>query len=265
MHSDSIVAPSIGSSEHFANAVSSNAKQSDGGTQFVKGKGKKPLRFHCDHCDRDGHSKERCWILHPQLRPNKDKGPDAKTAIQGNTIDFQSKLESLALQVQQLLQTHGSGPSGTESVNLAKTSGSISALSIKSRNRFIVDSGATDHMCSSPNILSNTISSSLYPPITVVNGVQVPTQGVGQLNVLSKKTEALLIPGLSSNLISVSKCAKQWNCNVIFTPQKVLFQDPNTKRMIGEGQLQNGLYTLDLHGEALVARKGNVDTSRLWH
>lgn len=58
MHSDSIVAPSIGSSEHFANAVSSNAKQSDGGTQFVKGKGKKPLRFHCDHCDRDGHSKE---------------------------------------------------------------------------------------------------------------------------------------------------------------------------------------------------------------
>lgn len=43
------------------------------------------------------------------------------------------------------------------------------------------------------------------------------------------------------------------------------FQDRSTRRMTGEGQLWDGLYPLDLHDEALVARKEAVDTSRLWH
>jgi gag-polypeptide of LTR copia-type len=36
-----------------------------------------PSSERCDHCNRAGHSRDRCWILHPPLRPNRvnrDKG-----------------------------------------------------------------------------------------------------------------------------------------------------------------------------------------------
>jgi hypothetical protein len=26
-------------------------------------------RYQCDHCLRTGHTKERCWDIHPHLRP----------------------------------------------------------------------------------------------------------------------------------------------------------------------------------------------------
>ena len=32
---------------------------------------KKRPRLECEHCHRTGHTKEKCWSLHPELRPNK--------------------------------------------------------------------------------------------------------------------------------------------------------------------------------------------------
>ena len=29
----------------------------------------------CDHCKKKGHMKDKCWILHPHLKPNKFKEP----------------------------------------------------------------------------------------------------------------------------------------------------------------------------------------------
>ncbi|XP_020886307.1 uncharacterized protein LOC110229786 [Arabidopsis lyrata subsp. lyrata] len=34
----------------------------------------------CDHCKKTGHTKEKCWILHPHLRPSKWKDPKAHQA-----------------------------------------------------------------------------------------------------------------------------------------------------------------------------------------
>jgi len=28
----------------------------------------------CDHCKRAGHNREGCWVLHPHLRPVRNKG-----------------------------------------------------------------------------------------------------------------------------------------------------------------------------------------------
>ncbi|XP_043725671.1 uncharacterized protein LOC122672240 [Telopea speciosissima] len=216
MHYDSI--PEKDSTENSAHNVTTNKQQGDKSARSSKGKGKGQNRFLYDHCDRDGHSKDRCWVLHPHLRPSKDKSQDAKVAVQTNTTDFQSKLETLAHQFQQLLQTHGTTSSGTagpttESGNMVKTSGNAHALNAFSKNCFIIDSGAIDHMCGSPYMPFNTATSTSYPPITVANEVQ----------------------------------------------------DHVTRKMIGEEQLQNGLYTVDLHNDAFVARKSAAETSTLWH
>lgn len=72
-------------------------------------------------------------------------------------------------------------PFNTESGNMAKTSGNIHALSAISEHYFIIDSGAMDHMCSSPHMLFDVASSASYPLIIVINGVHVLPQGVGQL------------------------------------------------------------------------------------
>lgn len=92
-------------------------------------------------------------------------------------------MESLAIQVQQLLQSYGDGPyivntTNAESGNLAQTSGDIHALATLFKFRFIMDSGATDHMCTAPNIPSDIATTALHAPVTVSNGGQVPIQGV---------------------------------------------------------------------------------------
>jgi hypothetical protein len=51
----------------------------------------------------------------------------------------------------------------------------------------------------------------------------------------------------------VSKITKEQNCNVIFSPKNMIFQDIVTKMMIGEGKLDNDLYFLDSSNKALMA------------
>jgi hypothetical protein len=55
----------------------------------------------------------------------------------------------------------------------------------------------------------------------------------------------LYLPTFSSNLLSVSKITNDLNCNVIFSPKSVIFQDRVSGKKIGEGRLENGLYLLD--------------------
>jgi hypothetical protein len=51
------------------------------------------------------------------------------------------------------------------------------------------------------------------------------------------------------NLLYISKLSQDLNCEVIFKPKRVNFQDLNTKKMIGEGYLKNGLYFLSCNKE----------------
>ena len=36
--------------------------------QYKKEEGE---RLRCEHCKRDGHTKEKCWVIHPHLKPAK--------------------------------------------------------------------------------------------------------------------------------------------------------------------------------------------------
>ncbi|XP_020875395.1 uncharacterized protein LOC110226883 [Arabidopsis lyrata subsp. lyrata] len=47
---------------------------------FNANRGKAPW---CDHCKRSGHAKEKCWILHPHLKPAR-REPRANQATGGN-------------------------------------------------------------------------------------------------------------------------------------------------------------------------------------
>ncbi|WZZ03311.1 hypothetical protein YC2023_089232 [Brassica napus] len=53
------------------------------------------------------------------------------------------------------------------------------------------------------------------------------------------------MPEFTSNLLSVKKCTNDLQCNVIFSPNDVKFQDIESSRLIGKGVTKGDLYMLE--------------------
>jgi transposase InsO family protein len=114
------------------------------------------------------------------------------------------------------------------------------------------------------DLLETKIKAENLSPVTVANGSKVPIDQIGTTTMLSNKiSNVLYLPTFASNVISVSKITKELNCNVIFSPENVVFRDRITKKKIGEGSLENGLYILDMSNKALLAN--NLEQNKLWH
>jgi hypothetical protein len=64
-----------------------------------------------------------------------------------------------------------------------------------------------------------------------------------------------LVENCDVNLLSISKLAKDLNCEVIFKSKNVFFQDQFTKETIGAGFLENGLYFLNMNKIVLSSKK----------
>jgi hypothetical protein len=129
-------------------------------------------------------------------------------------------------------------------------------------NSWVIDSGATDHMIDNLNLLDNTFTTTKCQPVTVANGLKVPIEQIGTTKFLSNTiSDVFYLPTFTSNLLSVSKITKEFNCNVIFSPSNVIFQDIVTRKTIGEGKLVNGVYYLDIFNTALAAT--SMDDNKL--
>jgi hypothetical protein len=48
-------------------------------------------REKCDHCKRPGHRKDRCWSLHPELRPKRPRTSDHQKAPDLSSQDKQKE------------------------------------------------------------------------------------------------------------------------------------------------------------------------------
>ncbi|KAG7594088.1 Integrase catalytic core [Arabidopsis thaliana x Arabidopsis arenosa] len=201
----------------------------------------------CDHCKRSGHAKEKCWILHPQLKPAR-REPRANQATGGNLGgQEQAGTSSQAL--------GGNGAAMMASCDLVRRSdldALIKALKESSGNAYhalsalkplIVDSGASHHMISDSKLINN-IEPALGNVI-IANGDKIPVKGVGDLELFSKKSKAFYMPTFTSNLLSVKKATTNLNCYAIFGPNDVHFQDIETSRVLGHGGTKDGLYVLE--------------------
>ena len=102
---------------------------------------------------------------------------------------------------------------------------------------WIIDSGATDHMCGNKLLFSSLTYSDTLPTITLADGTKTTVKGIGQTTPTSSLSLNLVlyVPDSSFNLISVSQLTKILNCSVTFTPTSVCVQDQGTGRTIGVG------------------------------
>ena len=136
----------------------------------------------------------------------------------------------------------------------------------KNNEKWILDSGATDHMTGNRNLLRSfrTLENDQY--FTVANDEKIKIKGWGMISILNKNflQDVFYIENCTVNLLSISKLTKELNCQIIFDQDNVIFQDQITKEKIGEGFLENGLYFLDSN-KRILNTKRDEDLSNLLH
>ncbi|KAF8046981.1 hypothetical protein N665_3280s0001 [Sinapis alba] len=106
----------------------------------------------------------------------------------------------------------------------------------------IIDSGASHHMISDRNLISDVRP--VLGNVIIANGDKVKIEGIGNLKLFDRESTAFYMPSFASKLLSVKKATVGLNCQMVFRPNDVEFQDLKTGKLIGEGNSQGGLYHL---------------------
>jgi Pol polyprotein len=118
--------------------------------------------------------------------------------------------------------------------------------------KWIIDSGATDHICASIDLFESYRNFDKHPnTITIADGKQVIVEHIGTIRfdngiVLQN---VLHVPGLKFNLISTHKLCTDMQCAITFTHDKCLIQGPTLPQSVVLGNLASGLYTVDNKAE----------------
>ena len=140
----------------------------------------------------------------------------------------------------------------------------------QSTRPLIVDSGASHHMISDTKLIKNIVPTKGH--VMIANGDKVPIKGIGTLKLFSKDSKAFYMPDFTSNLLSVKKCATDLQCNVIFSPNDVKFQDIESSKVIGKGVTKGDLYLLedlapvsDISCSFTTASVPSLNKNALWH
>jgi GAG-pre-integrase domain len=164
-------------------------------------------------------------------------------------------VRQLAQQLFMLLQQNTQKYSGM-AFNLSQNS---------SQTKWVLDSGATDHMTGNKDLLDNYRKYEKNQFVTVANGEKMEILGCGSINLFSKEiSNILFVQNCSSNLLSIRKITNQLNCDIIFSSNNVIFQELTSKRLIGEGFCENGLYFLNKE-KYIFNTKNEKELSTLWH
>lgn len=136
---------------------------------------------------------------------------------------------------------------------------------------WIIDSGASAHMSMNRNWFTDIQKSSLKQNIVVANQERLQVEGHGniilkisdgknKIDICAK--EVLYVPGLSANLLSVSKIAKQGN-KITFDSDGCKILNQNSE-ILATGTLQDDTYRLAKTKEHALHSTQYID-ARIWH
>ena len=131
-----------------------------------------------------------------------------------------------------------------------RASGNIFTLSLRSNSTcWILDSSATNHICSSLNFFT-TYRSIPHVSITLPNGSQVYSTMAGMVYFSNNLVldHMLYLPHFAFNLISITKLTSFSNCIITFTDKFCELQDRATTKTIRLAKVQEGLYVLQSPG-----------------
>ncbi|GAA0145386.1 hypothetical protein LIER_36119 [Lithospermum erythrorhizon] len=245
------------------NEVFENSAQHQNSLAKFSGKPRRVDKSHlkCDHFGKKGHLKTGCFKLvgFPEWWPGaRDSKPRPRAMASNMMHRFKGNFEiPLDDSMMRMNVADGNGGHGEQShtLNIAhyqNFAGSVFVESVfsASLNEFgswIVDSGATTHMCNS--IFSFDSYKPIKQPILVYlpNSSVCYVRNVGtiRINFTINLLDCLHLPSFKFNLLSVSKLSKQCGVIVNFSFTHCVFQDSRSYKVVGVGNEANGLYIID--------------------
>lgn len=151
---------------------------------------------------------------------------------------------------------HGKSPIENPNTGINHISFSVNSCKVGS---WIVDSGASHHICSSLQYFDNYHS---IEPVSVKlpNGHFSLAKYAGTVTFSPGfcVSEVFHVPDFSLNLLSVTKLCASLNCIITFTAFECLIQEQKTKRMIGLPERHEGLYHLVVGAKSGFASSSTV-------
>ncbi|PNX95813.1 retrovirus-related Pol polyprotein from transposon TNT 1-94 [Trifolium pratense] len=228
----------------------------------------------CTYCHKNNHIVDNCFKKHGfppgyRFRDGTIAGSKSQSQASSNCIEAEETVNKRITEqdnrvvasfsheefqaLKALLKSNsrpvGEGTSSqihSFSRNIASSSSNDKqGMNSSQSNTWILDSGATDHVCNSLQLFINhrQIPSLL---VKLPNGNYISTTMVGDIKVTAQITlhDVLFIPNFHYNLISISKIAQDLDCNFVFTDNVCLIQT-KLQKMIGSGKLIDGLYYLE--------------------
>ncbi|KAH0706360.1 hypothetical protein KY289_011436 [Solanum tuberosum] len=143
-----------------------------------------------------------------------------------------------------------SDASTVSACNTASTSGKTSSV-INHSQVWIVDTGATNHMVSSLDMMVEDSVSKLAEVklVYLLNGTTTQVSHVGScaLSARSLVTNALHVPDFKYNMLSISQLTKELGCSITFFPNFCVFQELCSGKVKEVGKEEGGLYLLMKH------------------
>lgn len=130
---------------------------------------------------------------------------------------------------------------------------------------WILDSGASLHICSSPKEIHSVQPNQVITTITLPDGSRAPVQAIGatHLNQSISLSCVHYVPNFKFNLLSISQLTRDSNCSVTFYPSHCILQDLSTKEEIGRGHEHAGLYYLEMTSPVCFTH--SIPIFQLWH
>ena len=205
----------------------------------------------CYYCKRPGRFKRDCVDFKCQIKGSKGKNKMGAFKVTITAEDEDSTdIESTGLVVQHALSADG-----------------------RIRDRWILDSGATCHMCNKKSLFSHLVP--LQSSITIALGDGHSLQAIGHGNVTLKMKlplervetctlhDVLFVPDLAYNLLSITAASK-WRKVTTFTEEVCAIRALESK-LIASGHREGSLYYLDQQDDIHQVCTSQESKRAIWH
>ncbi|KAF7825622.1 NADPH-dependent aldo-keto reductase, chloroplastic-like [Senna tora] len=265
-----------------------NGSQVEGSTMLAKGsfrnesfkkaedrRNEKMSKF-CEHCQQNGHTKEGCFKLigYPewwkelkeQKRKNGKRSVPANLVVETpiglsrekGTVDYTNVIAA----IQELAKIVKGKPEEqhVNFVNLGEFAGNTENNKYipLTNTSWIVDTGASSHMCFNKELLINLRVLEKVIPVHLPDGSVQNVKHTGSVVIQGKihLHNVFLLPNFKYNLLSVNKLVKDNGVSVFFNASSCVIQDQKTKETLVEARLLDNLYVLK-HDHDNVHNPGN--------
>ncbi|KAL0448952.1 UNVERIFIED_CONTAM: hypothetical protein Slati_1451600 [Sesamum latifolium] len=214
----------------------------------------------CDYCKKIGHLKENCFKLHrtpewyKELSDKKKKGAGrGKSFVAniegGSCIDIlrtketylsttmRTKLKKLITEEEPVKPRHKTPFDDDVRVNYAhlqdidESAGNSYCFDVIDCGTWIVDSGATRHVCANLNLFTHYHKSNNHTEVSLPDGSKQPVAHIGTVKLSDQiiLEHVLHIPTFSINLLSVSQLCQTMPISFVFMSSSCILQDLWTK------------------------------------